>query len=170
MSDSLFSLSSLAIVTPVIALATYAIVLNLDRITQVFIPLPPASPVPPRFPNKSFTERRIQKMQRDQSTNWTERGEAFEKSRLPEKSGGRPSKWRVLQFMLRQIFLPLWNALIIIFTFFRHIFVSCKKGRRQRRGNESLPMSMGNLGDVEVQVQVDVNVEKGWGSIEGSSL
>lgn len=72
--------------------------------------------------------------------------------------------------MILKIFLPLWNVLVIISALFWHILVSCKKRQRQRGGNESLPTSMGNLGDVEVQVQVDVNVEKGWGSAESSYL
>jgi hypothetical protein len=170
MSDSLFSISSLAIVIPVVALATYAIVLNLDRITQVFVPLQPASPEPPTFPNQTFISRQTQKMQRDQSTTCTEQGEANESTRLPRKSGERTTRWKVLQSMLGKIFFPLWNGLVTISAFFWHILVSCKKRQRQRRGNESLPTSMGNLGDVEVQVQVDVNVEKGWASTESSSL
>ncbi len=170
MSDSLFSLSSLAIVIPVVTLTTYAIVLNLDRITQVFVPLQPASPEPPTFPKQSFISRQTKKMQRDQSTIFTERSEAYDKTRLPGKSGERPPRWKVSQFMLGKIFFPLWNVWVIISTFFWHILVSCKKRQRQRRGNESLPTSMGSLGDVEVQVQVDVNVEKGWASTAGSPL
>jgi hypothetical protein len=170
MSDSLFSLYSLAIAIPVVALATYAIVLNLDRITQVLIPLQPTSPEPPTFPKQSFTSRQSLKMQRDQSTIYTERGKANEITRIPGKSGERPTRWKVLQSLLGKMFFPLWNVLVIISAFFWHILVSCKKRQRQRRGNESLPTLMGNLGDVEVQVQVDVNVEKGWASTAGSPL
>lgn len=170
MSDSLFSLYSLAIAIPVVALATYAIVLNLDRITQVLIPLQPTSPEPPTFPKQSFTLRQSLKMQRDQSTIYTERGKANEITRIPRKSGERPTRWKVLQSLLGKMFFPLWNVLVIISAFFWHILVSCKKRQRQRRGNESLPTLMGNLGDVEVQVQVDVNVEKGWASTAGSPL
>jgi hypothetical protein len=169
MSDSLFSLSSLAIVIPVVALATYAVVLNLDRITQLFTPLPSTSPEPPRFSIQSFTSRHIQKMQRGQSTAYMERGKAFEKTRIPRKSSQKSTKWKILQSTLGKIFFPLWNVLVITSEFFWLIFLYCKKRLRQRRGNESLPMS-GNLGDVEVQVQVDVNVEKGWASTESSSL
>ena len=52
--------------------------------------------------------------------------------------------------------LPIWNALIGVFT-----LMSCRKDRRQRKDDESILTSARNLGDVEVQVQVDVNVEKG---------
>jgi hypothetical protein len=63
------------------------------------------------------------------------------------------------------MFLPLWNALVIVFAFF-----SCRKVRRRRTDDESIPTTLGNLGDVQVQVQVqvDVNVEKGWTSIAAS--
>jgi hypothetical protein len=63
------------------------------------------------------------------------------------------------------MFLSLWNALVIVFAFF-----SCRKVRRRRTDDEPLPPPVGNLGDVQVQVQVDVNVEKGWASIAASSL
>jgi hypothetical protein len=169
MSDSLFSLYSLAILIPVVALATYAIVLNLDRITQVLIPLQPTSPEPPTFPKQSFTSRQSLKLQREQSTIYTERDKSNEITRLPGKSGERPTRWKVLQSMLGNMFFPLWNVLVTVSAFLWHILVSCKKRQRHRRGNESLPTSMGNLGDVEVQVQVDVNVEKGWMSTVDSS-
>jgi hypothetical protein len=54
------------------------------------------------------------------------------------------------------MFLPIWNALIGFFT-----LISCRKGWRQRKDVESILTSARNLGDDEVQVQVDVNVEKG---------
>ncbi|KAE9377870.1 hypothetical protein N431DRAFT_399020 [Stipitochalara longipes BDJ] len=170
MSDSLFSLSSLAIVTPLVALATYAIVLNLDRIIQIFIPLTPATPIPPTSLVRNFINRQIHRMQQDQSAIWKERGEAFEKSKLLGKSGRRPSRWRVLQFTIRGILLPFWNTSVIIFVFLLHLLLSCRKGRRQRMDDELMPTSSRNLGDVEVQVQVDVSVEKGWASIAASTL
>jgi hypothetical protein len=161
MSDSLFSLSSLAIVTPVVTLATYAIVLNLDRISQVFVPLTPTTTTPSRSPMQSFITSQVRKMQRDESIAWRERGEDFEKSRVDGKSGGRPLTWRALQYFIRGMFLPVWNALVIVFAFFLHTLMCCRTGQRQRRDNGSIPTSVRNLGDVEIQIQVDVNVEKG---------
>jgi hypothetical protein len=84
MSDSLFSLSSFAIVTPVVALATYAIVLNLDRIIQVFVPFTPIT-TPSRSPMQSFISGQVHKMQRDQVIIWRERGEALENPDSLEK-------------------------------------------------------------------------------------
>jgi hypothetical protein len=161
MSDSLFSLSSLAIVTPVVALATYAIVLNLDRIIQVFIPLTSATSTPSKPPIQNLRNAQIRRMQQDRSTRWKERGEAFEKYKLLGKSGRRPSQWRILQYMLRGVFLPIWDALAMLFSFFIHPFMSCRKLRRRKRDDGSTPASACNLEDVEVQVQVDVSVEKG---------
>ncbi|KAN0108226.1 hypothetical protein V8E51_007968 [Hyaloscypha variabilis] len=161
MSDSLFSLSSLAIVTPVVALATYAIVLNLDRIIQVFIPLTSATSTPSKPPIQNLINAQIRRMQQDRSTRWKERGEAFEKYKLLGKSGRRPSQWRILQYMLRGVFLPIWDALAMLFSFFIHPFMSCRKLRRRKRDDGSTPASACNLEDVEVQVQVDVSVEKG---------
>lgn len=39
--------------------------------------------------------------------------------------------------------------------------MSCRKDWSQRKDDESILTSARNLGDVEVQVQVDVNVGKG---------
>lgn len=72
---------------------------------------------------------------------------------------------RVLQFVFRGIFLAIWNSLIGFFA-----LMSCTKGWRQRKDDESILTSARNLGDVEVQVQVDVNVEKGWTSIAANIL
>lgn len=112
MSDSLFSLSSLAIVTPVVALATYIIVLNLDRILQVVIPL------------KTTT--------------------------------AKPS--------LRSMFLRIGNVLKAIAIFGPRIMMSWRTGWRRGRSqwidDEQRPAPLTNLGDVCVQVQVDMNVEK----------
>lgn len=171
MSDSLFSLSSLAIVTPVVALATYVIVLNLDRITKVFVPLIRSTPTIPSSPIRNFISSQARRMQRDQSMVWRGRGDAFEKSDFPRKSGRRPSRWRVLQSVVRGIFLPIWNFLITIFVFYLPTVLACCSGRRRRTDDESIPTSARNLGDVEVQVQVDVNVEKREGApIAASSL
>lgn len=170
MSDSLFSLSSLAIVTPVVALATYAIVLNLDRITQVFAPPTPATSTSSRSLVQSFINVQARRMKRDHSSMWRARGDAFVNSRLPGTSNRRPSQWRVLQFVARSIFLPIWNALIIVFAFILHTFTTSRKAQRQRTENETNHSSERNPTDIEVQVQVDVNVEKGWASIAAGSL
>jgi len=161
MSDSLFSLSSLAIVTPIVALATYAIVLNIDRISQWFIPLAPPTSTPSRSLIQNFIDAQIRRMQRDRNTIWKQRGEAFAKYKMLGNSARRPSQWRVLQFMIRGIFLPIWDVLNIVFVFLFYTLIPCRKSRRQRRDNGSIPTSSRNLGDVEVQVQVDVSVEKG---------
>jgi len=63
--------------------------------------------------------------------------------------------------MLRGVFLPIWDALAMLFSFFIHPFMSCRKLRRRKRDDGSTPASACNLEDVEVQVQVDVSVEKG---------
>jgi hypothetical protein len=157
MSDSLFSLSSLAIVIPVVALATYAIVLNLDRIIQIFVPLTSTTPKQSSSWMERLISAQIRKMQLDQNIVWRERGEAFERSSLPWKSSGKPSKWRILQFVTRGIFLPVSNVLIIFFN-----LMSCIKARRRTKDDEFIPTPARNVGDVEVQVQVDVSVEKGW--------
>jgi hypothetical protein len=72
---------------------------------------------------------------------------------------------RVLQFVFRGIFLAIWNSLIGFFA-----LMSCTKVWHQRKDDESILTSARNLGDVEVQVQVDVNVEKGWTSIAANIL
>jgi hypothetical protein len=86
---------------------------------------------------------------------------AFEKSRLLGKSGGRPSHWRVLQFVFRSTFLGIWHALIGLVGFGPHPMMNWRRVRGQRTDDELRPATLANLGDVRVQVQVDVNVEKG---------
>jgi len=112
MSDSLFSLSSLAIVTPIVALATYIIVLNLDRILQAVITL----------------------------------------------------KITAARASLRSMFLRIGNVLKDIALFGPRIMMSWRTGWRRDRSrwidDEKRPAPSTNLGDVCVQVQVDVNVER----------
>jgi hypothetical protein len=166
MSDSLFSLSSLAIVTPIVALATYAIVLNLDRIIQIFVPLGP-NIASSNSLFQSFIDSQVRNMQQDRSSIWRNRGDALGESRLLGKSGGRPSRWRVFQFVLRSTFSQIWHALIGFVLFVPHTVMNWRRVRRQRIDERRLA-PLANLEDMCVQIQVDVNVEKGEASMARS--
>jgi len=155
-NDTLFTLSSLTVVVPIVALSTYTIVLNLDNIANFFRPICTYASTSMSSLFRHFIDSQIRGMQHDHTSIWKKRGTAFKKSRVMREGDSRPSQWRILQFALRQVVLNLWCA----FTSLNVLVPQALGGlRRGRPADHFLGAPLGHLGDVRVQVQVDVNVE-----------
>lgn len=91
-------------------------------------------------------------MQSDEEVAWKARGDAFGISGAFQQRKSRPSRWRILQFAVRRLFLkkstlvPNMGGLARLFLW--------RQGQIDVSKNP--PALLGNLGDIRVRVQVDV--------------
>jgi hypothetical protein len=167
-NDQLFSLSTLAIVIPSVALFTYTVVFNLNNISRLFntattyISSSASSSEPPSLLRR-FINSQIRSMQHDYRQIWRDRGAAFSRSWTLRSTGKTPSQWRIVQYSLRQLILKMSYALTRI-NFLMILFPQPLRDRWRERAHGSSsesnhPTSLQNqahLGDVRVHVQVDV--------------
>ena len=160
MSETLFSLSSLAIVTPIVALSTYIIVLNLDTITQLFSPLGTSRT---EYASLSllqyFLDYQIRSMQRDESMVWRDRGTAFDRVKVLGSNSGTPSYWWILHFVMRKVVLMVSRVLSALVSLMPYAIMKWRRQQAARPEDAFMPASLGHLGDVRVQVQVAVDIE-----------
>lgn len=153
----MFSLSSLAAALPIVAFSTYIIVLNLNNIVQFFCL--DRSPTKASFLRR-FIDSQICNMQNDSSGIWKERGMCFERFKTTGGSHGRPSQWQILKFVLRELLLKVFRALRGLNVMIPQALRNLGQRRRSQSDKHFLPVSLGQLKEVQVQVQVDVNVER----------
>jgi hypothetical protein len=124
------------------------IVFNLDNIASVFRPKSRPSLI------QKFIDLQISGMRNDATTLWKERGAAFSNFGATHAGENGPSRWRILQFAIRQLFLRR-------FSIISGLQMLMSRATRMRRGvdvaaGQELPVSLGNLGDIHVRVEVDV--------------
>ncbi|RFU27353.1 hypothetical protein B7463_g8978, partial [Scytalidium lignicola] len=146
MSNALFSLTSLAIVMPIITFSTYTIVLNLNNIIQFYHSIQRS--LAKLSPFSTFISH--------QNRSRKERGNAF--TRLGPSNQG-PSCWQVVQYFLQK-------GIVSTLAGFSSLIASAvQAGKRRRRGRTEtsdekvLPTRMANLGDVCVQFEVTMDIE-----------
>ena len=87
--NDMFSLNSLAIVTPLVGLSTYIIVFNIDSIVFAF-----------HYCRRALSANAIAAMELDSSEAWRKRGTAFAKCQTRSRTGEKPSDWRLVQYAL----------------------------------------------------------------------
>lgn len=95
-------------------------------------------------------------MRNDEDMAWKERGASLSNLKAAHRGKSYPSRWRLLQFAVRQVYLKGWLFSPIIGALAR---ISSGRGAKKAhvRNGEELPISSpGNLGDIRVQVKVDV--------------
>lgn len=145
-SDALFSISALAAAMPVIGICTYIIVFNLNNIASFFKPRWRSDLLQPLF------DRQVHGMRHDSNRVWKETRASSCSMGAPQE--GCPSNCRNLQFSVWQ---PLWNRCISTIN----LRMSSPKALWNRWRGKPLeeqlsPVSLRDLGDVRVRVQVDV--------------
>jgi hypothetical protein len=146
--NNLFSLPSLAIAMPVVSICTYIVVFNLNNIASFFKPTLRPSLI------QTFRNSQIKAMRNDSNDFWKERGAALSDPDKPCEEEGGPSSWRILQFALRRFLLRTWSFMLNIW---RLICGASWRGRRvAMSSDQDPPAPIGNLGDIRVRVQVDV--------------
>ena len=147
-NNTIFSLSAFAAIVPIMSICTYAIVLNLDSIASVFRPKSRPSLI------QKFIDLQISGMRNDATSIWKERGAAFSNFGGAHAGENGLSRWRILQFAIRQLFLRRWS----IMSGLRMLVSRATRMRREAdvAAGQELPVSLGNLGDIHVRVQVDV--------------
>lgn len=92
-------------------------------------------------------------MRNDDRTAWRERGAAFGNVGALHGGESRPSRWRILQFAVRRLFLKKWSFMPNFQTLLPNFSQSQREVESEAQG---LPMPLLNLGDIRVRVQVDV--------------
>jgi hypothetical protein len=171
-NNQLFSLSALAIVIPSVALFTYTVVLNLNNISRLFNAATTyiSSPASPESPSllRRFIDSQVCRMQHDREQIWRDRGGAFSRSWDLRVAGTTPSRWRIVQYSLRQVILKTSYALAST-SFFTVLLPQPLRDRwRERRahgGERNHPPSLQNqvsrvhLRDIHVQVDVETVTE-----------
>jgi hypothetical protein len=94
-SNALFSLTSLIIVSCSVALSTYLTVFNLDTLVHFY-----------QDTYRQIVERTISSMKSDRNETWRARAKAFEKFSTPRRVENKPSDWRLVQYALKKVFWP----------------------------------------------------------------
>lgn len=90
-SDSIFSLTSLAIVAVLIPCGTYFVVFNLNNIVRIY-----------GTTYKQYKRRLVSQMKEDADTKWNEQGKLFETFR-PRAERVEPSDWMIGFFVLHKL-------------------------------------------------------------------
>jgi len=85
--NDMFSLSSLAIVTPLIGLGTYLIVFNINSLVYAF-----------NYSHRALSANIIAAMETDGNETWRKRATAFAKFRASTRTKEKPSDWRLVQY------------------------------------------------------------------------
>ncbi|KAH7304367.1 hypothetical protein BKA65DRAFT_206367 [Rhexocercosporidium sp. MPI-PUGE-AT-0058] len=146
-NDNLFSLSALAIVIPIVSICTYAIVFNLNGIAWLLKQTTRSSLL------QKFIDFQIDGMGKGTDSHWRDRGASLSKLRAAHQGKGHPSRWRFLHFAARQVFLKKW-------AFIPSLQILSRASRSGRAfgasEGDASPVSLGNLGDIHVRVEVDV--------------
>ncbi len=89
-SDSIFSLSSLAIVAVLIPCGTYFVVFNLNNLVRIS-----------GTTYKKYKRKLVSQMKRDEDIRWSEQGKRFETFR-PRAERVEPSDWMIGFFILHK--------------------------------------------------------------------
>lgn len=87
--NDMFSMSSLAIVTPLVGLSTYIIVFNINSLVYAF-----------HFCHRVLSANTIAAMELDSSETWRKRATAFAKFKTRSRPREKPSDWRLLQYVV----------------------------------------------------------------------
>jgi hypothetical protein len=127
-NDTLFNVKSLAITTPILAIATYVAVSNLQNLANLFL-----------YIHKLVSDKIIKWMKSDKDEKWTNCAKAFEKFSPPpdaDEKEHKPSDWRLLQYILTRLFSPS----IIVPRLKRWIFK--QKDRFRREKTPKLPIAI----------------------------
>jgi hypothetical protein len=150
-SDALFGISALATAMPIIGICTYIIVFNLNNIASILKPAWRSSSdlLPPLF------NQQINGMRHNSNSAWKELRVASDG--VGASQNGRSSYWGILQSSVGQFLWNTWSSVINLGMFVLKALSNRGGGERSERpGEQFSPAPLRNLGDVRVQVEIDV--------------
>jgi hypothetical protein len=145
-SDALFSISALAAAMPVIGICTYIIVFNLNNISSFFKPTWRSDLLQPLF------DQQVNGMRHDSNKVWEKTRAASCSMGAPQE--GCPSNCRNVHFSVWQLFFNFCFSTMNLRMFAPKALWN--RGRGERLEDQLSPVSLRDLGDVRVRVQVDV--------------